>query len=279
MDEFRPYFVELDAPVQYPPRRVVSLVPALTESLYDLGLSSRVSGVTDLCVRPPEIIGRVPSVGMPGQIDVERVSALRPELVIASADENDPHQLEALQAQGLPVWVTHPRSVRDMFNLLWNMMHVFDEGKYVERVRAIEWTCDWQERLSAQREPRSVFVPLSLDPLRTCAADTYVSDLLRICGGASMVVPVAADATGMDLHYPHVTWEQVAQAAPYVILLPVVDPDRYATDVAAAESAGIPEAFRPLVRMVDETTLTWAGTRIAHAFQVLPQLLGTGDVL
>jgi ABC-type Fe3+-hydroxamate transport system substrate-binding protein len=279
MDDLRPYYVELDAPVQFPPRRVVSLVPAMTESLFDLGLGARVAGVTALCVRPAEVIGRVPTVGMPGAVDMERVMSLRPELVIASADENDAAQIEAMQRMGLAVWVTKPRSVRDMFNLLWNIMHVFDEGKFVERVRAIEWTCDWLERLSAQREPVSAFVALSSDPLRTCAPNTYMSDLLRICGAATVPAVLPPGGDSLDALYPALDWDQVAECRPAVVLLPMVDVDRYAVPADAALSASIPARWHDHVKVLDEALLTWAGTRVAQAFQVLPGLLGTSEAM
>ena len=60
---------------------------------------------------------------------------MQPDLVIVNQEENRREDAEALQAAGIPVWVTFPRTVREAFNLLWSIMDVFDEPRMVERVR------------------------------------------------------------------------------------------------------------------------------------------------
>ena len=93
------------------PRRIVSLVPSLTEALFALELGERVVGVTGWCIHPAEAVARVPKVGGTKDTDVDAVVALAPDLVIANHEENTRRTVDALRRAGLEVWVTYPRTV------------------------------------------------------------------------------------------------------------------------------------------------------------------------
>lgn len=286
------YTYQMDAPVSRPPRRVVSLVPSVTESLFDLSLGDCLIAVTDYCVHPASDVARIPRIGGTKNPDVPRIIALLPDLVIANQEENRPEDVFALQAAGIPVWVTFPRSVADAFNLLWNIMHVFDEASMVPRVRLIEQSMDWVWRMSEprlQQNPCRVFVPIWLDPLMTFNGDTYASDLLRVCGGLNVFAnrerfyPLAADlgeqppdlsaAEGRDTRYPRITMAEVESAQPDVILLPS---EPYAFNQSHVEifaGLNVPAAQNNRIILVDGSLLTWHGTRIAYALNALPDLL------
>jgi ABC-type Fe3+-hydroxamate transport system substrate-binding protein len=283
----------MDAPVTEPPHTVVSLVPSVTESLFDLNLGHTVVAVTDYCVHPSDKTAHLPHIGGTKNPDVERILTLHPDLVIANQEENRQEDVERLQAAGIPVWVTFPRTVRDAFNLLWNMMYVFDDAQMVERIRAIEWTCDWLERLDESREtPCRVFAPIWNDPLMTFNADTFAHDLLRVCGGTNVFAdrerryPLAADlgqmtpyapddprASGRDTRYPRVTLAEVEAAQPDVVLLPSEPYPFEEQHLAIFAGLDIPAAKTGRITLVDGSLLTWHGTRMAHAFNIIPQLL------
>jgi ABC-type hemin transport system substrate-binding protein len=117
-----------------------------------------------------------------------------------------------------------------------------------------------------------------MDPLMTFNADTYIHDLLRVCGGTNVFAecthrcPATGD-TDAPVRYPCVTLEDVTEAQPDVVLLPS---EPYAfTDahVATFAALDIPAARSGAIHLVDGTLLTWYGTRIAHALNTLPALL------
>jgi len=137
--------------LSHPPRRVVSLVPSVTESLFDLDLGERLIGRTDYCIYPVGQVERVLALGGTKNPDVQRIIELQPDLVIVNREENRRQDAEVLQAAGIPVWVTHPRTVQDALNLLWDMMNLFDHPKMVARVRLIEYTFDWVQGVSLAR--------------------------------------------------------------------------------------------------------------------------------
>lgn len=291
------YVYQMDAPVGEPPRRVVSLVPSVTESLFDLDVGDSLIAVTDYCVYPADRVARLPHIGGTKNPDVKRIIELQPDLVIANREENRREDVEKLQAAGIPVWVTFPRTVRDAFNLLWNIMHVFDQPALVERVRAMEWTCDWLERMDESRTtPCRVFVPIWLDPLMTFNGDTFAHDMLRVCGGTNVFAererqyPLAADlgaaeayapddprAQGRDRRYPRVTLEEVEAAQPDIILLPD-EPYAFGVEHMALFSAlDVPAAKHGRITLVEGSLLTWHGTRMARAFNIIPNLLCPPD--
>lgn len=266
------YRYDMDFPLDTPPNTVVSLVPSITESLFDLDLGGRVIGVTDYCTRPADKITSLPKIGGTKNPDIEKIIALKPELVIANHEENRKKDVDALLAAGLKVWVTYPRTVPDVFNLLWNIMYVFDHTEMVERVRWLERNYDWVIGATKSREERDgyltrVFVPIWFDPLMTPTADTYIHDLLAVCGGQN----VFADRA--DGRYPRIDWAEVEAAQPEVILLPS-EPFAFGPEhIPLFQRLDIPAAKHGRIHLVDGALLTWHGTRIGFALQTIPPLL------
>jgi ABC-type Fe3+-hydroxamate transport system substrate-binding protein len=289
----QPHTYTMDAPVLHPPRRVVSLVPSVTESLFDLSLGDRLIAITDYCIHPAAGVAGLPRIGGTKNPDVERIIAFNPDLVIANREENRKEDILALQAAKIPVWVTFPKTVSDAINLLWNIMHVFDEPVMVPRVRLIEQTMDWVQGISKAHEEIvcRVFAPIWLDPLMTFNADTYIHDLLRVCGGTNVfagrdrVYPLKADlgqaepyatddprVEGRDTRYPRVTMDEVVQAQPDVILLPSEPFEFTEAHMSLFAKLDIPAARNHRIYLVDGSLLTWHGTRLAYALNTFPAL-------
>lgn len=283
------YLSGLQAPVGTPPRRVISLVPSVTESLFELGLGERIIGVTDYCVHPADAMRHLPRLGGTKSPDIERIIALQPDLVIANQEENRRVDVERLQAAGIPVWVTYPCTVQEALNLLWQIMEVFDDPRMVPRVRLIEQTVDVIERVEMARSvPCRVFVPIWYEPVMTFTTGTFANDLLRVCGGTNIFAdyqrhsPPATDLGSADsgsaeeprdTRYPRVTWADVEAAQPDVILLPSEPFAFTQKHVALFEALDVPAARAGRIHLVDGSLLTWHGTRIARALATLPSLM------
>lgn len=288
------YGVERKFPVESPPKRVVSLVPSMTETLFDLAVGSTVVGRTDFCVYPQGKLDTIPSVGGTKNPDVSRIIALKPDLVIVNQEENRKEDVVALEAANIPVWMTFPKTVHDVLNLLWDVMDLFDETSMSPRVRLIESTFDWLQGVSQANEetlPR-VFVPIWIDPLMTFNADTYVHDLLLVCGGQNVFAdrdrkyPLQADlgeempyaetdsrVVRRDTRYPRITMEEVVERQPDIIFLPSEPYAFTEADKAIFADLDVPAAHNNRIFLVDGSYLTWHGTRIAYAFDTIPALL------
>lgn len=291
----------LVAPIETAPQRVVSLVPSVTESLFELNLGTRVVGITDYCIYPADAVAALPKIGGTKNPDVTRILTLQPDLVIANREENRKEDVEALQAAGVPVWVTFPKTVEDTINLLWAMMDLFGETSMVPRVRLIDYTYDWVRGIVQQREDRGetlsrVFVPIWFDPLMTFNADTYSHNLLQACGAVNVFAdrerryPLKADlgqaeayapddarVQGRDTRYPRVTLEEVIAAQPDIILLPSEPYAFSAKDLPFFQALDVPAARNRQIHLIDGSLLTWPGTRIARAFEALPALFNPAE--
>ena len=250
-----------------PPARIVSLVPSLTEALFDLGLGDRVVGVTRWCVHPAAGVSHLPKVGGTKDTDVAAVLALAPDLVIANREENTRRTVEQIRAAGIPVWVTYPRTVADGAALLRELAELGAHRDALETVvEPVEQAVADAERTRPQTEAR-VFCPIWRDPWMSVGADTYADALLNLCGGANVF------AERRERRYPIVSLEDVVAAAPEVVLLP---DEPYAfgpRDVAELRELPIPAAGTGRIHCIDGTWVSWYGARIRPALAAIRRLL------
>ena len=193
------------------PRRIVSLCPSITETLVSIGGLKRLVGATRYCTRPKGMLWGLPRIGGTKDPDVGRIVLLKPDLVFANEEENRLEDVRALEAAGIPVDVTFPKSVAEV----------------PAAIRA------WGRRLAADTEAEAIAAridaalaslessPASLpflyacwiwkDPWMTVSDDTYLADLLRLAGGVNVygreadrypvTTPEESLARGADVHF------------------------------------------------------------------------------
>ncbi len=252
------------------PERVVSLVPSMTETLFDIGVGEHVVGVTDFCRYPEGPVAEKERVGGTKTPNLRKILKLKPDLVIANQEENRKEDIDKLIERGIKVWVTYPRSVRAAMNLIWDTLHVFhiEDRMMYERINLIERQVDWIGGISEAEEDEvcKVFVAVWKDPLMTANADTYISNLVKVCGGTN----VFAEKTE---RYPRVTLDEVTAAKPEVILLPAGDHGFEDDDLQTFDALDVPASDNAHIYLVDETVLSWHGTRISKALSLLPDVM------
>ncbi len=262
-------------PLEGPPRRVISLVPGLTQSLLDLALGDCLIGLSDACPG----VGTAVRLGHPGAPDLEQIVALSPDLVLMDRDSSPPEIVAGLQAAGIRGWLCHPQTVQQAINLLWEIMDVFEEPAMVERVRWIERQMEWTLNAATACQPTRVLAPLIAMPDLAAIPASYASDLLHICGGESILqrntgVPLPGRIAGSpDRAYIQLIVETALQHQPEVILLPGVPWPFSQQDVLELARLDIPAARSGRIHLIDGTLLTWYGTRMAQALAELPPLL------
>lgn len=280
------------------PGRVVSLVPSVTESLFDLGLGQCLVGVTDYCVHPAVQVAGLPKIGGTKNPNLQLIKAALPDLIIANQEENRKEDIEALQAEGFKVWLTFPCTVREAIDVLWAIVRLFRVPQMGQRLSVLETSYEWANGAAENMPPIKVFCPIWREPAATEGApqwwmtinhETYVHDLLRVCGAENIFAdrdrryPLAADlgespalesASERDTRYPRVTMAEVVERAPDVILLPSEPYLFTEADLAAFDSfPEIPAVQNNRLLLVDGSWLTWPGTRLALALAELPALL------
>lgn len=240
------------------PARIVSLVPSLTETLFVLGAGDRVGAVTRYCEEPAAAVAGLPKVGGTKNPDLAAIRELAPDLVIVNAEENRREDFDALVAAGLSVFVTEPKSIADGVRLIGRLgmlVGCAEAGRTLAASQAARMHAVVTR--IAGRVPVPYFCPIWRKPWMAFNADTYAHDMLRAAGGRN----VCGEAT---TRYPEVALEDVACAAPEIVLLPD-EPYRFTTrDLPAlAPLADTPALRRDRVRFVDGKALSWYGPRIA----------------
>jgi len=253
-----------------PPRRIVSLVPSLTESLFALGLGGRLVGVTEWCVHPAEGVAKLPKLGGTKNPDVAAIAALAPDLVIANQEENRRRDVERLEAAGLRVWVTYPRTVAAGAALLAELAELGASREARRRVVEPVLVAVAEAERALPERGTPVFCPIWRDPWMAVGADTYADDLLRLAGGRNVF------GQRRERRYPRVSLDEVVATAPEVVILP---DEPYAfgpSDVAELRKLAIPAAVHGRIHVIDGTWVSWYGPRIAQALPALRHLLADG---
>lgn len=249
-----------------PPSRIVSLVPSDTHSLCALGLAARLVGRTRYCEVPEA--AHAPAICGTKDLDVDAIAALAPDLVVANQEENARAPLEALVQRGVKVLVSLPRRVDEGLTHLARLAKICG----VEREPAVVALIARGYRAVAARAPAvgpHAFVPIWLDPLMTFNGDTFGSDVLAHCGvgnafadrlrlyplAADLGKTTPADASGRDVRYPRVSFEEVRRRAPTLVLLPD-EPYTFTDEDAAVFAREVPGAR---VLRVSGRDLFWYG--------------------
>lgn len=241
---------DLGTPVDLPtqPRRVVSLVPSLTEAIASVAPEVLV-GATDWCAHPRRLaVTRVRGTKNP---DRQAILALRPDLVVANREENRELDVTRLREAGVSVWVTDIETVPAALASLYRLMDVL-------AVPTPPWLAQADRLWSPEpvRPVARVAVPIWRDPWMVIGEPTFTADLLRRVG-----LVTAFD----EGRYPHVDPRQIDGAAADVVLLPD-EPYAFTPDDG-------PEAFiRTPTRLVDGRLLTWYGPSLVPAHATLTEL-------
>jgi len=236
-------------PLPTPVRRVVSLVPSLTETLA-VSAPGTLVGATDWCTHPPGLdVARVRGTKNP---DVGAVVALAPDLVLANAEENREVDLAALRSSGVPVWVTDVRTVPGALRSLARVLHVcgVPRPSWLDEAEEV-----WSAPVAWPRRP--AFVPIWRRPWMALGRDTFAGDVLARLGVDHVY---ATDAQ----RYPRVVLDDARDRGTELVVCPdepyAFHPDR---DLAVFAGWEVPVAF------VSGRHLTWYGPSLVEARRVL----------
>jgi iron complex transport system substrate-binding protein len=191
-------------------RRVVSLAPNLTETIYALGLEERLAGDTDYCDTPAAAKLK-PHVGGAQNPSLEAIVALHPDLVLATTSINRPETADALAKIGVPVYTTDPQTVRGMLQSTAQIADVMGAGAQgTELVARLQARLDAVAARLTDVPPAHVLFVVWENPLITIGQSTFIADALRWAGAESVIV------SGQK--WPHITFEEVVRLQPDYIV-------------------------------------------------------------
>ncbi|WP_350277333.1 helical backbone metal receptor [Kribbella sp. HUAS MG21] len=225
-------------------RRVVSIVPSLTESIAATH-PALIVGATDWCTHPADLdVARVRGTKNP---DLDRILELAPDVVVANAEENRADDLDALRAAGIAVWVTAPTTVPAALDSLGRMLSAIIGGEppWLDEARAV-----WSAPYDGIR--RRAVIPIWRRPWMALGRDTFAGDLLARIGVDNVLREWAE-------RYPRIDPDALPEYD--VVVLPD-EPYAFSPDDG-------PEAFDRPARCVSGRHLTWYGPSLVEARAVL----------
>ncbi|TDV47272.1 vitamin B12 transport system substrate-binding protein [Pseudomonas graminis] len=192
-------------------QRVVSFAPSLTEIVIELDAADLLVGVIDGGPRPEPVLG-LPSVGRYGQLDIERLLSLQPDLLLLWPGSVSAAQRDQLKRLNIPTYTAEPHTLNklaDQIEQIGERLGRADRGRQV--------AADFRQRLAALREryrrdvPLTVFYQVWDPPLYTVGGGQIISDALTVCGARNVY-------DDLKLPAPQVSLESVLQRDPDVIL-------------------------------------------------------------
>ena len=254
--------------IQHAPKRIVSLVPSITEALFTFGLGDAVVGVTRFCVEPREGVAAKAKVGGTKTLDVTQVRQLEPDLVIANVEENRPEDVRQLMAAGLNVMVTFPRSVTAGIAMMRQLSEMTDSVSRASPIieEASAALAEARARNEARR-PLRVFCPIWRNPWMSVGPDTYIHDFLHVCGGLNIFAR-------RHERYPITDMTEVARKDPQVIFLPD-EPYRFSEKhlPEVSKHPYVSAVRDQRVYLIEGKHLCWYGPRIAGSLRFVEDLL------
>jgi ABC-type Fe3+-hydroxamate transport system substrate-binding protein len=242
--------------------RIVSLVPSITELLFDLGLGAQLVGRTGFCVHPTDRVRKVSKVGGTKTIDVPRIKRLQPTHLIVNIDEN-PQALVEEVARFVPhVIVTHPTHVRDNLALYRLLGGIFgrDEqaGTLCRRFESAYAQCTGQ---AAGWPRQKVLYLIWKSPWMTVSTDTYIADMLSAIGWNNA-------APKSNVRYPTVELTPRTLAGVSFVLLPS-EPygfrERHCVEILEL----LPPGSKTRVALIDGAMTSWYGSRAIEGLDYL----------
>lgn len=202
-----------------PARRIVALGPHITEQLFAVGAGSHIVGATEYADYPPAA-AQIPRVARAHSVDLERVAASRPDLIVVWGSGFPPATIEALRRLGVPVYINEPGALDSIASSMERL------GTLTGSDGAATAATGFRSRIAALREkyepraPVRVFYQIWQQPLMTLSGRHVLSEAIRLCGGRNVfdaLMPIA----------PQVSLEAVFAADPQLIA--TAEPDARAT--------------------------------------------------
>lgn len=239
----------------YPPQRIISLVPSQTELLADLGLEDKVVGITKFCELPVKWQVEKVKVGGTKKIDFDAVEKLKPDLIIGNKEENEKNEIERL-AENYPVWMSDITSLEDALSMIKSISELTDrtnDGRLI--IHKIE---EGFQKLPVFNS--RVLYLIWRKPWMAAGSETFINTLISKLGLTNVLSDIP--------RYPELTAAGIQTLNPDIILLSS-EPFPFAEKHIAELKIIVPKAN---VMLVDGQFFSWYGSRLIHAPEYFSRL-------
>lgn len=243
--------------INYPPKRIVSIVPSQTELLFDLGLDEEVIGITKFCIHPIEKFATRTKVGGTKKLRIEQIRQLQPDLIIGNKEENTQHEVELLMEE-FPVWMSDISNLEDAMTTITQIGEIVDrepEAAYLNHLINAGFT-DLQALALTKGIQQNVAYLIWKDPYMFAGSATFIDDILRKIGLQNVIT---------QSRYPEIGLEELKTKNCQLVFLssePYPFKEKHIEEIKFL----LPEAK---VMLVDGEMFSWYGSRLVKAVNYL----------
>lgn len=241
------------------PERIISVVPSLTELLFDLGLEDSIVGRTKFCVHPEDQVEALPKVGGTKNLNTDKILQLNPDLIIANKEENVREQVSEL-LRNQPVYVSDIKTMDDALQAIRHIGVLTNtESKATDIISLI--TKLWRDLNDNNRKIKVCYLIWN-EPMMTVGGDTFIHELLTRSGFEN----VFSDKG----RYPAVSAQEIIEKQPHYIFLssePYPFKEKHLKDYN--------EQFQKHsinTILVNGEMFSWYGSRLIHAASYISEL-------
>jgi ABC-type Fe3+-hydroxamate transport system substrate-binding protein len=187
--------------INFPPKRIISLVPSQTEFLYDLGLEKEVIGITKFCIHPKKWFENKIRIGGTKNVDIEKVNQLKPDLIIANKEENTLADIQILEKIA-PVWISDIYNLEDAFDMMLKLGEICNKKEKSEEIVA-QIKQDLLRNYTPLNQTKNAIYLIWNEPLMAVGNKTFIHSMLGIFGLKNYYeneerYPICKDALDVD---------------------------------------------------------------------------------
>ena len=246
--------------------RIVSLAPNLTEIVYAVGAGDHLVGRTSYCDYPPQAKS-VPEIGDTMRPSIERIIALKPQLVLVSTASQLESFTKQLDEQKIAVYVTNPKDLDEIFLSIERLGELFGTSETAKKL-AMELRGRTQkvEAAVASAKPVRVFYQVSDQPLYTIGRNAYLTDLIKRAGGISVT-------TDLPTAFPRYSDEAALASKPDAIILPTGGSLGNANSSVASALKNSPAVLNNRVYKINDDHLSRPGPRLVDGLEEIARAL------
>lgn len=246
--------------INYPPKRIISIVPSQTELLFDLGLDDEVIAITKFCIHPIEKFAAKTKVGGTKKLLIEKIRALKPDLIIGNKEENTQSEIELLM-QEFPVWMSDINNLKEAITSITKIGELVNrepEAAYLNHLINAGFK-DLQTLALSKNINKSVAYLIWKDPYMAAGRNTFIDDILRKIGLNNVI---------QQSRYPEIELPQLVTHNPQLIFLssePYPFQQKHIDEIQS-------EFPNVKVMLVDGEMFSWYGSRLVKAVGYLFKL-------
>ncbi|RUT79492.1 hypothetical protein DLK05_04185 [Ancylomarina longa] len=245
--------------IPFPPKRILSTVPSTTEFLFDLGLEGKIISRTRFCKYPKGKIEKLPNIGGPKDLYLDKIRLLDPDLILANKEENNKTQIEALMEE-FPVYVCKVGNFEEA------LQNILNTGKITgSETKAFEIANQIRAgfaKIPKIDQPLKVLYLIWKNPYMTVGTDTFINSLLEKCGLLNII-------SDTEKRYPKLSPEEIQDLHPDVVLLSS-EPFPFSASHQSEIQKLLPNAK---IELVDGEMFSWYESHLLKASNYLTELI------